>query len=118
MKNALVLYWILCNKVFGQALDFVWSGTGTGDYCIRESITSRNPIQFDQLLHLRRDCLVATVLESRVVMDPSYSMTGIVDCSFVKLMLTQKKCTGRKMCARLTASRMQECPSAWNKTEM
>ena len=30
----------LRNKAFGQALDFVWSGTGTGDYCIRESISS------------------------------------------------------------------------------
>jgi len=29
----------LRNKAFGQALDFVWSGTGTGDYCIRESIS-------------------------------------------------------------------------------
>jgi len=27
----------LRNKAFGQALDFVWSGDGTGDYCIRES---------------------------------------------------------------------------------
>jgi coatomer subunit beta' len=27
----------LRNKAFGQALDFVWSGSGTGDYCIRES---------------------------------------------------------------------------------
>jgi len=30
----------LRNKAFGQALDFVWSGSGTGDYAIRES-TSR-----------------------------------------------------------------------------
>ena len=30
----------LRNKAFGQALDFVWSGCGTGDYAIRES-TSR-----------------------------------------------------------------------------
>lgn len=30
----------LRNKAFGQALDFVWSGTGTGDYAIRESISS------------------------------------------------------------------------------
>jgi coatomer subunit beta' len=30
----------LRNKAFGQALDFVWSGTGTGDYCIRESPNS------------------------------------------------------------------------------
>jgi len=29
----------LRNKAFGQALDFVWSGTGTGDYAIRESIS-------------------------------------------------------------------------------
>jgi coatomer subunit beta' len=29
----------LRNKAFGQALDFAWSGTGTGDYCIRESIS-------------------------------------------------------------------------------
>lgn len=29
----------LRNKAFGQALDFVWSGSGTGDYAIRESIT-------------------------------------------------------------------------------
>jgi coatomer subunit beta' len=28
----------LRNKAFGQALDFVWSGTGTGDYAIRESV--------------------------------------------------------------------------------
>lgn len=28
----------LRNKAFGQALDFVWSGTGTGDYAIRETI--------------------------------------------------------------------------------
>lgn len=28
----------LRNKAFGQALDFVWSGSGTGDYAIRESI--------------------------------------------------------------------------------
>jgi len=28
----------LRNKTFGQALDFVWSGTGTGDYAIRETI--------------------------------------------------------------------------------
>jgi coatomer subunit beta' len=27
----------LRNKAFGQALDFVWSGSGTGDYAIRES---------------------------------------------------------------------------------
>jgi len=30
----------LRNKAFGQALDFVWSGSGTGDYCIRESPNS------------------------------------------------------------------------------
>jgi len=30
----------LRNKAFGQALDFVWSGSGTGDYAIRET-TSR-----------------------------------------------------------------------------
>lgn len=30
----------LRNKAFGQALDFVWSGNGTGDYCIRESSNS------------------------------------------------------------------------------
>ena len=30
----------LRNKAFGQALDFVWSGSGTGDYCIRETINS------------------------------------------------------------------------------
>jgi len=30
----------LRNKAFGPALDFVWSGTGTGDYCIRESSNS------------------------------------------------------------------------------
>ena len=30
----------LRNKAFGQALDFVWSGTGTGDYAIRESIST------------------------------------------------------------------------------
>ncbi len=30
----------LRNKAFGQALDFVWSGDGTGDYCIRESSNS------------------------------------------------------------------------------
>ena len=29
----------LRNKAFGQALDFVWSGNGTGDYAIRESIS-------------------------------------------------------------------------------
>lgn len=29
----------LRNKAFGQALDFVWSGSGTGDYAIRESIS-------------------------------------------------------------------------------
>jgi len=29
----------LRNKAFGSALDFVWSGTGTGDYAIRESIS-------------------------------------------------------------------------------
>jgi coatomer subunit beta' len=28
----------LRNKAFGQALDFVWSGSGTGDYAIRESL--------------------------------------------------------------------------------
>ena len=28
----------LRNKAFGQALDFVWSGVGTGDYAIRETI--------------------------------------------------------------------------------
>lgn len=28
----------LRNKAFGQAIDFVWSATGTGDYAIRESI--------------------------------------------------------------------------------
>ena len=28
----------LRNKTFGQTLDFVWSGTGTGDYAIRETI--------------------------------------------------------------------------------
>jgi coatomer subunit beta' len=27
----------LRNKAFGQALDFVWSGSGTGDYAIRET---------------------------------------------------------------------------------
>lgn len=27
----------LRNKAFGQALDFVWSGSGTGDYAIREA---------------------------------------------------------------------------------
>eukprot|EP00934_Nitzschia_sp_Nitz4_P000205 Nitzschia sp. Nitz4//scaffold116_size91068//49637//54838//NITZ4_004959-RA/size91068-snap-gene-0.7-mRNA-1//1//CDS//3329533581//205//frame0 len=30
----------LRNKAFGQALDFVWSASGTGDYCIRESSNS------------------------------------------------------------------------------
>jgi coatomer subunit beta' len=30
----------LRNKAFGQALDFVWSGSGTGDYAIRETINS------------------------------------------------------------------------------
>jgi coatomer subunit beta' len=30
----------LRNKAFGQAMDFVWSGSGTGDYCIRESSNS------------------------------------------------------------------------------
>jgi len=30
----------LRNKAFGQALDFVWSGSGTGDYCIRETPNS------------------------------------------------------------------------------
>jgi coatomer subunit beta' len=30
----------LRNKAFGQALDFVWSGSGTGDYAIRESTNS------------------------------------------------------------------------------
>jgi len=30
----------LRNKAFGQAFDFVWSGSGTGDYCIRESPNS------------------------------------------------------------------------------
>lgn len=29
----------LRNKAFGQAIDFVWSATGTGDYAIRESIS-------------------------------------------------------------------------------
>lgn len=29
----------LRNKAFGQALDFVWSAVGTGDYAIRESIS-------------------------------------------------------------------------------
>lgn len=29
----------LRNKAFGSALDFVWSGTGTGDFAIRESIS-------------------------------------------------------------------------------
>ncbi len=29
----------LRNKAFGQAIDFVWSATGTGDYAIRESAT-------------------------------------------------------------------------------
>jgi len=29
----------LRNKAFGQAIDFVWSGSGTGDYAIRESIS-------------------------------------------------------------------------------
>jgi len=29
----------LRNKAFEQALDFVWSGSGTGDYAIRESIS-------------------------------------------------------------------------------
>ena len=29
----------LRNKAFGSALDFVWSGSGTGDYAIRESIS-------------------------------------------------------------------------------
>lgn len=28
----------LRNKAFGQAIDFVWSATGTGDYAIRESV--------------------------------------------------------------------------------
>jgi coatomer subunit beta' len=28
----------LRNKAFGQALDFVWSGSGTGDYAIRETV--------------------------------------------------------------------------------
>jgi coatomer subunit beta' len=28
----------LRNKAFGQALDFVWSGDGTGDYAIRETV--------------------------------------------------------------------------------
>jgi coatomer subunit beta' len=28
----------LRNKAFGQALDFVWSGSGTGDYAIRETL--------------------------------------------------------------------------------
>ena len=30
----------LRNKAFGQALDFVWSGSGTGDYAIRESTST------------------------------------------------------------------------------
>lgn len=30
----------LRNKAFGQALDFVWSGSGTGDYAIRETVNS------------------------------------------------------------------------------
>jgi coatomer subunit beta' len=30
----------LRNKAFGQALDFAWSGDGTGDYAIRESVAS------------------------------------------------------------------------------
>jgi len=30
----------LRNKTFGQALDFVWSGSGTGDYAIRESTSA------------------------------------------------------------------------------
>lgn len=30
----------LRNKAFGQALDFAWSGSGTGDYAIRESTAS------------------------------------------------------------------------------
>jgi coatomer subunit beta' len=30
----------LRNKAFGQALDFVWSGSGTGDYAIRENINT------------------------------------------------------------------------------
>lgn len=30
----------LRNKAFGQALDFVWSASGTGDYCIRETSNS------------------------------------------------------------------------------
>lgn len=30
----------LRNKAFGQALDFAWSGSGTGDYAIRESSSS------------------------------------------------------------------------------
>jgi coatomer subunit beta' len=30
----------LRNKAFGQALDFVWSGSETGDYAIRETINS------------------------------------------------------------------------------
>mmetsp|Transcript_1711 Transcript_1711/g.2354 ORF Transcript_1711/g.2354 Transcript_1711/m.2354 type:complete len:969 (+) Transcript_1711:161-3067(+) len=30
----------LRNKAFGQALDFCWSGSGTGDYAIRESTSS------------------------------------------------------------------------------
>jgi len=29
----------LRNKAFGSALDFVWSGSGTGDYAIRETIS-------------------------------------------------------------------------------
>mmetsp|Transcript_579 Transcript_579/g.1192 ORF Transcript_579/g.1192 Transcript_579/m.1192 type:complete len:972 (+) Transcript_579:202-3117(+) len=29
----------LRNKAFGQAIDFVWSATGTGDYAIRESVS-------------------------------------------------------------------------------
>lgn len=33
----------LRNKAFGQAIDFVWSATGTGDYAIRESV---NRIKF------------------------------------------------------------------------
>ena len=30
----------LRNKAFGQALDFAWSGSGTGDYAIRESTSN------------------------------------------------------------------------------
>lgn len=53
----------LRNKAFGQALDFVWSGSGTGDYAIRESVN--------------RIKIYANFNESKVIVPATASAEGL-----------------------------------------